>query len=39
MKKNYISPEYLVISLNMADIITESPIVGPEGPSEEDNLA
>ena len=39
MKKNYISPEYLVISLSMADIITESPVVGDEGPAVDDELA
>ena len=38
MKKNYIAPEYLVISLSMTDIITESPIVDDLGPGEEDNL-
>lgn len=38
MKKNYISPEYLVISLSMTDIITESPVVDDLGPGEDDTL-
>lgn len=41
MKKAYLTPETLVISLEMKDILTmsvldEGPVVGPEGDAEDD---